>query len=277
MDENITTETGAETSEYDAIRADLSGSGADADLAGGSAEAPEPESAEPEVETETTQTEEEAAEAQTATLTEADIARLKREFGIADREEPAVEDAPADATFLSSWQELKGEIEAHWEEVDAPGERILVGVIDKLVGEIETLKAQITPVIVQTEQQAAMDAMNKVNEGAQILKSEFGVDISPEDLTTFLTSRGLHAYAALHGLDISQVQFSAQVVRDAYLMANPTVLANQVKNTARPDTRAQSTRKSGIAGEPPIDRSKLSERELIELDIREAQALSGRG
>lgn len=107
--------------------------------------------------------------------------------------------APQPATAYEFVQSIKEELERQWEEVDAPGEKLLVGVLETMARELDQVRAFVQRQEAEVREQEARAMVAAAEEASKMLESEYGLKLDPKQVMGHVQA-GAQAYALLQGL-----------------------------------------------------------------------------
>lgn len=116
-------------------------------------------------------------------------------------------DVPAPSGLREEWEREKAAIQETWDGMEGvENERRLVAFIDKIIPSLEALshaQQQAETRAIQTE---AAFYVQEAQAAAAEVKNRYGLDIEFADMLGFAQSGGLQAYAALNGVDITDLK-----------------------------------------------------------------------
>lgn len=161
---------------------------------------PEPEG-QPEAEREDAETpeppsEDEALQEREQSLVEREAQASASEGAPSQDSQPS---APQPATAYEFVQAIKEELEWQWEEVDAPGERLLVGVLETMAKELDQVRSFVQRQEAEVREQEARAMVAAAEEASKMLESEYGLKLDPKQVMGHVQA-GAQAYALLQGL-----------------------------------------------------------------------------
>jgi hypothetical protein len=179
------------------------------------------------------------------------------------------------------WEAKKAQLKTAWEQYDAPGEKVLVEVIDSLIAHIDSRLAPVTEFQQGVERAAiereAATYVAAATDAAQELGTEFGLTLTANDLLGLAKNGGMAALAALEGrtVDSYRGRIDKTILRSVFELKNRALMARLSTAVRKPGTPAPARplTTGGGASETQAPRTDLDQ--AIE-DMRLARAANGR-